>query len=84
MDNLAVRVFKKILARTTEVGSRTLVHAGVAGPDTHGQYMSDSQIKLCAPLVTGKEGAEMQRRVWEELAAKLEKIEPGILRVLDV
>ena len=31
------------------------------------------------PLVRGKEGPEIQQRVWNELSAKLEKIQPGIM-----
>ena len=82
--NPVINVVKKMICRTTEVGSRTLVHGGLAGPDTHGQYLSDCQVKRCAPLVEGKEGAAMQKKVWEELAAKLEEIEPGIINVLDL
>ncbi|KAK3711695.1 hypothetical protein LTR37_009472 [Vermiconidia calcicola] len=83
MTNPILGLVKKLFCRTTEVGSRTLVHAGVAGPETHGQYMSDCQITRCAPLVEGKEGAQIQRSVWDELATKLDEIEPGILKVLD-
>ena len=83
ITNPIVGLMKKIFCRTTEVGSRTLVHAGVAGPETHGQYLDSCQVKPCAPLVEGKEGPEIQRRVWEELAAKLEEIQPGILKNLD-
>ena len=83
MTNPMITLMKKLFCRTTEVGSRTLVHAGVAGPETHGQYLSDCKVTPCAPLVEGKQGAEMQRRAWEELAAKLEEIEPGVLKVLD-
>lgn len=72
------------MCRSTEVGSRTLVHAGLAGPDTHGKYLSDCRIKPCAPLVEGNEGLEMQRRVWQELSAKLDDIEPGVTKLLDV
>ena len=83
MTNPLITLMKKLFCRTTEAGSRTLVHAGIAGPETHGKYMSDCKVKPCAPLVEGKEGTEMQRRVWNELAAKLEEIQPGILKVLD-
>ena len=83
MSNPALTLIKKVFCRTTEVGSRTLFHAGIAGPDTHGQYLSDCKIKPCAPLVEGKEGADIQRKVWGELASKLEEIEPGILKVLE-
>ncbi|RAR06535.1 NAD(P)-binding protein [Stemphylium lycopersici] len=36
--------FRLLLARTTEVGSRTLVHAGMSGAESHGKYLSDAQI----------------------------------------
>ena len=83
VTNPVVKLLKRLLCRTTEVGSRTLVHAGIAGPETHGKYLSDCKVKPCAPLVEGSEGAEMQRRVWGELSTKLNEIEPGILKVLD-
>ncbi|KAK0250183.1 hypothetical protein LTS09_014609 [Friedmanniomyces endolithicus] len=72
-----------LLARTTEVGARTLVHAALAGPETHGKYLSDNRVRACANLVEGAEGPEVQRRVWGELGGILEGIRPGILKVLD-
>ena len=82
MTNPMISLVKKLICRTTEVGSRPIAWAGLAGPETHGKYISDSKTKDCAPLVEGNEGPEMQRRVWAELSAKLEEIEPGILKVL--
>lgn len=35
------KVMKFFLARTTEAGSRTLVHAGLQGKETHGEFLSD-------------------------------------------
>ncbi|KAF2669534.1 NAD(P)-binding protein [Microthyrium microscopicum] len=67
-------------ARTTEVGSRTLVHATQAGQDSHGRFLMNCQIRDVAPLVESEKGVVLQRRVWEELSAKLEKIQPGILK----
>ena len=58
IDNPVVNLLKRMLARTTEVGSRTLVHAGVAGPETHGKYLADCKITRCSTLVEGKEGPE--------------------------
>jgi hypothetical protein len=72
---------KALLARTTEVGSRTLVDAGLRGPEAHGKYLSDCQINECAALVLKE--PETQKRVWEELAKKLEEIEPGVTKNLD-
>ena len=36
---------KALLARPTEYGSRTLVSAAEAGPETHGQYLSNCCIE---------------------------------------
>lgn len=83
VTNPFVRLLKMIMCRTTEVGSRTLVHAGLQGVETHGKFMSDSKIAHCAPLVEGPEGPEVQRRVWTEIAEQLNQIEPGITKVLD-
>lgn len=41
---LLFSAIKILIARTAEVGSRTLVAGGVAGPDSHGQYLSDSKV----------------------------------------
>lgn len=73
-------LIKLILARSTEVGSRTLVHAGAQGADAHGQYMHDCQVAAPAPFVTSKEGKEAQDRVWAELTEKLEAIKPGVTK----
>lgn len=81
-DNVATRLMKRLLCRTTEVGSRPLAYAGLAGPETHGKYLTNCRVEPCAPLVEGKEGPELQRRVWTELGEILERISPGVLKVL--
>lgn len=79
--NLLGLIFKYIAgARTTEVGSRTLVHATHAGPESHGQYLTDCKVTPPAPFVTSEEGKEFQVKWWKELSAKLESIHPGILK----
>jgi retinol dehydrogenase 12 len=67
-------------ARTTEVGSRTLVSAALMGKESHGQYLSDCKIKPPAVFVTSAEGQKTQKRVWTELKDILEGIQPGILK----
>lgn len=75
---------KKVFARTTEVGSRTLVHGGVtAGQETHGKFMQTCKVTDCAKLVEGPEGKGLEDRVWGELSAKLEAIQPGVTKNLD-
>ena len=82
LDNPAIRVMKRIFCRTTEAGSRTIVDAALRGPETHGKYLRDSKVQPCSPLVESKEGEDIQRRFWDELAAKLERIQPGVLKAL--
>jgi len=69
---------KLLLARTTEVGSRTLVHAAAAGWESHGKYLSNARVEDPAPFVTSEEGRIATERVWGELKEKLERIEPGL------
>lgn len=71
-------IMDPIFARTTEQGSRTLVHAASAGAESHGQYMSNCQVAPVAPLVISAVGYQTQNRVWAELSQKLEGIRPGI------
>ncbi len=69
-----------IFARSTEVGSRTLVWGAYGGEETHGQYMDDGRVGKVSKFVTSEEGMRTQKKVWAQLADKLERIQPGILR----
>lgn len=73
-----VKTLIKVLARPTEVGARTLVNGASAGPESHGQYLPDCKITETKGLTKGKDGAELQKRVWEEMKSKLERIRPGV------
>lgn len=67
-----------LIGRSSEEGSRTLVHGAMAGKESHGQYLSECRVKRASPFVMSKEGSEAQKRIWEELMDKLVKIKPGI------
>ena len=77
-------VLKFFLARSTEVGSRTLVLSGLAGPESHGKYMSDGKINegLLSDFVRSKEGAEASSKVWSQLVKILESVQPGVTKGL--
>jgi NAD(P)-dependent dehydrogenase (short-subunit alcohol dehydrogenase family) len=77
---IAFWLIKIFLARSTEVGSRTLVHAASQGAESHGQYMSDCEISTPAAFVTSDAGKCAQDRAWDELVRKLEAIRPGVTR----
>jgi len=69
---------KLAIGRTTEVGSRTLVAAAVAGRESHGMYMVDCKVRDPSQFVLSDEGREVQRRVYGELLQLLDRIQPGI------
>lgn len=75
---IGLAIMKFFLARSTEVGSRTLVHAGASGAETHGHYLGDCKITLVSDFVLSQEGYEVQNRLWSELTEKLEAIKPGV------
>lgn len=80
-NGIIVAILRFFLARSTEVGSRTLVHAASQGPESHGQYLSDCEITPPSAYVLSQEGKKDQERVWEELVGKLERIKKGVTQV---
>ncbi|KAI0477756.1 NAD(P)-binding protein [Xylariaceae sp. FL0804] len=76
VERLAFGLMQALLARTAEQGSRTLVAAGVAGPESHGRYLEDCRVGEFSEVVT--QNPDVGRRLWVELKAKLEEIEPGV------
>ncbi|KAL8400506.1 hypothetical protein RB594_000773 [Gaeumannomyces avenae] len=79
-----VALFMRLVGRSTEVGSRTLVAAAAAGRESHGKYMLDCVVVEGAesPLVRSEEGRAVQVRVFDEIMAELEKVHPGIGKIL--
>ncbi|KAI1816348.1 NAD(P)-binding protein [Poronia punctata] len=75
-ERVAFEVVRKILARTTEQGSRTLISAGIAGPESHGKYLDNCKVGEPSDVVT--KNPDVGRRLWRELMVKLEDIEPGV------
>jgi len=78
-QTMGMTVMKAVLARTTEVGSRTLVGSVVAGDESHGQYLCDCVPRPMSNFVLSEEGDRASRKIYDEVNAKLEKISPGIL-----
>jgi len=71
-------LLKKILGRSAEVGSRTLIAGAAAREESHGCYMSECQLRDLSGLIMTDEGHETQKRVYIELIGILEAIQPGI------
>jgi len=63
-----------LLGREVADGARCLVDATIVkGPETHGLYHSETQIKAESDLVRSAEGKELGERLWEEIVALLGK-----------
>jgi len=75
-------IMKALMARTTEVGARTLVAGATAGDECHGQYMSDCAYQPVAKWIDTPKGLAVQKKVFEQTMAELEKIVPGISKNL--
>ncbi|KAK3292145.1 uncharacterized protein B0H64DRAFT_477334 [Chaetomium fimeti] len=76
--SLGLRAMEKLLARTTEEGSRTLYHGLFAGEESHGQYLTNCHVQTPACHVTNEWGQRMQKKFFDELLAALEEIQPGV------
>jgi retinol dehydrogenase 12 len=73
-----VKLMRYLLARSTEVGSRTLLAGACAGEGSHGMYMSDCENRDVVPWIETEEGARVQKKVYQQTLAVLERVEPGI------
>jgi NAD(P)-dependent dehydrogenase (short-subunit alcohol dehydrogenase family) len=45
IPQLIIGTMRRLLGRTAEEGSRTLLHAAVAGKESHGKYLSECEIR---------------------------------------
>ncbi|KAI1383975.1 putative short-chain dehydrogenase/reductase family protein [Hypoxylon trugodes] len=82
---LEIYITNLLVGRSQEMGSRPLLHASMAGAESHGRYVSSCEIKehQVPEWVKGEEGRKLGERIWNDIAVELEKIEPGCLdRVL--
>ena len=65
---LILRLIKKLLARTTEQGSRQLIWACIGGKDNIGQlrgaYISSMEVREPSDSVISEEGKGAQDKLW--------------------
>ena len=77
---LIERVNAVMFQRTAEQGGRTLVHAVTAGHESHGEYLSECVVKPQSEFVRSDRCKDVQARIWKDLVARIEKVEPGAMR----
>jgi retinol dehydrogenase-12 len=67
-----------VMGWTAEKGSRMYMHALAAGPETHGKYLSESQVKIESQFVQSKRGRRIQRKMWLDLMKRIDRISPEV------
>ncbi|KAJ5994141.1 hypothetical protein N7451_009865 [Penicillium sp. IBT 35674x] len=75
-------LLKQVLARSTEIGSRTLVAGTLSGLESHGAYMSDGVVQntMLSEFVRSADGAKAREKVWSDVTTVLEGVRPKILQ----
>ncbi|POS69297.1 dehydrogenase/reductase SDR family member 13 [Diaporthe helianthi] len=68
----------QLLGRSAEVGSRVIVDAAAAGPETHGKWLDTLHIREPSAYVRSEEGHKIERRLYDELMEILDRVEPNI------
>ncbi|KAG2135458.1 short-chain dehydrogenase [Suillus clintonianus] len=71
---------RALLARTTEMGSRTLVHAAIepGERERHGHYLSSCEVTEESDYTLSAEGREVSKRLWHETLKILGDIDPRV------
>jgi retinol dehydrogenase 12 len=75
---LGLATMKTLIARTTEMGSRTLVHPAVEPGEMlrHGRYLSCCEPKEESDYALSAEGTEVSRRLWVSILVYLTSYGP--------
>lgn len=75
---------RALVARTSEVGSRTILHGLVVGEEGHGKWLSGCQVKehWQPAWVSNEAGKKFQKKFWDELVVRLEEKQPGCIERL--
>lgn len=83
ISRMAMGAAVALVARTTEVGSRTYLDAARpdVSADTHGKFLMDCKIWPNGENVDSEHGQKLQERFVSELFAKLEGIQPGVTSI---
>ncbi|KZT54813.1 NAD(P)-binding protein [Calocera cornea HHB12733] len=83
--NPAIVLMTRILARTTEVGSRMFVHAAVA-PELDGvtgEFLSNCTITEPSDFVISPKGASAGKRLWNDTLRVLSETDAEVPRIVD-
>jgi hypothetical protein len=78
-------LIKALLARSAEKGSRTIVHAALAGSraDMQGKYLNKCQVEEESDYVLSDEGAKTEDQLWVCFLLLIQLIIGGLILYLE-
>ncbi|EJU04178.1 NADP-binding protein [Dacryopinax primogenitus] len=76
--------YTQLVARTTEVGSRTLVHAAVGKDldDMYGEYVESCFVSSPSALVRSRRGKMIRDKLWAQTIELLSEVDPEVPRII--
>ena len=78
MDSAGMNVGLRVIGRSSEEGSRTLIWGVLGGKESQGAYMSEGVVKPVSMFAKGKEGQALGERLLGEVLEIAEGVRPGI------
>ncbi|TLD32348.1 short chain dehydrogenase [Venturia nashicola] len=75
---LLVKLGGFFVARSTEVGSRTLLAGAASGEETNGKYMSNCVIAKPVAWIDTEHGLQVGKKAWVDLLQVLESIQQDV------
>ncbi|KAH7925394.1 NAD(P)-binding protein [Leucogyrophana mollusca] len=79
-----IYAFKAAFARTSDMGSRTLVHA-LTDPEErafHGHYVTNCEVVEESDLLLGEDGKRLSERIWNETVEVLQLVDPRVKQII--
>lgn len=77
---LMVRIMRRVLDRTLEVGARCYVLAAAAPVASHGEFQSDGHNQEVEGWIYTEMGQNVQKKVWDQTVKILEGRRQGLLK----
>lgn len=72
------RICFGVLGRTSEEGSRTLVHAVTAGRETHKEYLSECKVAPQSDYLCSEGGRHVGERLFKEVVERIRNIDAQV------
>ncbi|KAK6194328.1 hypothetical protein LQW54_011555 [Pestalotiopsis sp. IQ-011] len=77
---IAIKAIQFIFERTTEVGSRTYVYGAAAGPEAHGELMSDGELQQVESWIYTDTGKKVQAKLFDQTMTRPREVTPETLK----